>query len=242
MINRFSHEYRWLSNYYPSVICIDGITYATVEHAYHASKALDFSDKIRISRLISPIEARFLSYRIPIRPEWDDSLRLSTMENILRLKFIPGSKLSYRLINTYPIILTDNNIVDSFWSLMDDNTGENNLGKILMNIREDLRNNHSIDEVYTNLETNIVFKTISKVYPTSENSGYIEITGTLNSKTISLGLEIDKAAYQKLLEGLNIDLVSETKKFLKAELTYQLYKEVLNERPSAKLDIVKELS
>lgn len=39
MIKEFQGEYRWLSNFWPARVVLDGVEYPTVENAYQASKA-----------------------------------------------------------------------------------------------------------------------------------------------------------------------------------------------------------
>ena len=40
-IDKFKNEHEFLSNFYPSPITIEDITYPTVEHAFQAAKTLD---------------------------------------------------------------------------------------------------------------------------------------------------------------------------------------------------------
>lgn len=40
MISEFQGQYRFLSNFWPAVVQLDGIYYPTVEHAYQAAKTL----------------------------------------------------------------------------------------------------------------------------------------------------------------------------------------------------------
>jgi predicted NAD-dependent protein-ADP-ribosyltransferase YbiA (DUF1768 family) len=54
MIRPFKNEYGFLSNFYPSIIFYDNIKYPTVEHAFQASKTLDYNLKLKISKLLTP--------------------------------------------------------------------------------------------------------------------------------------------------------------------------------------------
>lgn len=38
MIREFNGDYRWLSNFSPCNVTIDGLTYPSVEHAYQSQK------------------------------------------------------------------------------------------------------------------------------------------------------------------------------------------------------------
>ena len=57
-IIRFNSEYVFLSNFYPSLITIDGIKYPTVEHAYQAAKTMDRREKLAIAAARSPGQAK----------------------------------------------------------------------------------------------------------------------------------------------------------------------------------------
>ena len=58
MISEFKNEYRWLSNFYPSVIEWDGIIYPTVEHAYQGLKTNNIEDRKHIASLDTPGKAK----------------------------------------------------------------------------------------------------------------------------------------------------------------------------------------
>ena len=44
-ISQFNKQYRWLSNFSPCVVELDGAVYSSVEHAYQAAKTLDRADR-----------------------------------------------------------------------------------------------------------------------------------------------------------------------------------------------------
>jgi ribA/ribD-fused uncharacterized protein len=132
---------RWLSNFHLSPVKIDGILYPSVEHAYMAQKCADpnWKNKCQDST-VPPAEIKKLSYGVSLIPGWDE-IRLSTMKKCLQSKF-SISPLKERLLETGDVLLQEGNTWgDKFWGI-DQVTGEgeNHLGKLLMEVREELRN------------------------------------------------------------------------------------------------------
>jgi ribA/ribD-fused uncharacterized protein len=82
---------------------------------------------------------RFGRRHIVVRPDWD-SIKLEVMRAILEIKFQhPG--LRQKLLDTGNAeLVEENNWGDTFWGT-DANTkkGQNHLGRIIMEIRKELR-------------------------------------------------------------------------------------------------------
>lgn len=136
MIKSFGGPYRFLSNFWPSPVVFDGHSYRTVEHAYQAAKTLDADIRERIRRAPSPAEARRLGKAIRIRDGWDD-MRIEVMRGLLQQKF-STDPLRTMLRRTGTQRLVEGNWWgDRFWGVCN-NVGENNLGKLLMEIRDGL--------------------------------------------------------------------------------------------------------
>lgn len=135
-IDRFEGEYEFLSNFYPSEIIHDGITYPTVEHAYQAAKTLDFGTRWRISQLTTPAQAKKAGRTVKIRPDWE-KVKIHIMRELLLQKFfLSDGELGYELQQTTPAELIEGNWWgDTFWGVCK-GRGENHLGKLLMEIRE----------------------------------------------------------------------------------------------------------
>ena len=136
-IDGFSGEFRWLSNFWPALVNLDGMTYPTVEHAYQAAKTTDEDARKLIRDAPSPGKAKRMGGRLAIRPDWGD-VKLRVMEDLLRQKFAPRSELAMKLSGTGNRPITeDNSWGDVFWGVSN-GTGENNLGKLIMRIRDEL--------------------------------------------------------------------------------------------------------
>lgn len=129
-------ETRFLSNFYPAVITYAGITYPTSEHAYQAAKTLDIDMRQQIANLKTPGQAKRAGQQVEKRADWETEKR-RIMKDILRLKFqIPD--LYYKLLGTDTLYLEETNTWnDTYWGVCR-GAGANNLGHILMEIREEI--------------------------------------------------------------------------------------------------------
>lgn len=147
-ILKFAGPYRFLSNFYPAMVELDGVEYATVEHAYQAAKTPILAARQVIREQSTPGKAKMVGrYMRSIRPDWDD-VKMRVMEDLLLNKFSP-------LIHPYLVrmlletgareLIEGNNWGDRFWGAEEalftkgNWIGDNNLGKLLMKIRRGLR-------------------------------------------------------------------------------------------------------
>lgn len=140
----FSGEYRYLSNFWICNIVlptrIGVITFASSEHAYQAFKAKSDEDFKRIAFAKSPGETKRLGRIIDMRDDWEE-IKLSVMTNIVQQKFKQNRDLMDLLLSTKGRKLVEGNTWgDTFWGESPIGTGRNELGKILMSIRDDIYN------------------------------------------------------------------------------------------------------
>lgn len=139
IIDRFTKEtgYEFLSNFHPSTVRFEGILYATVEHAYQASKTKDPKLRKIIASAPGPWEAKKLGKGLVLREDWSE-VRTNIMRGLIREKF-QNPFLGHRLLKTGEAKLVMNNKWnDRFWGICR-GAGENWLGKILMEVREELK-------------------------------------------------------------------------------------------------------
>ncbi len=153
MINSFTGRYRFLSNFYPVEIEHQGIKYPSVEHYYVAMKvtemqlidgvyytAADFRELI--SRIPNPADVKKVGQRIKVRKDWDEK-KLDFMTWAVKEKF-KDETLAEMLLSTGEQDLIEGNWWhDKFWGICTcpkcNNTGDNNLGNILMRIRDEIK-------------------------------------------------------------------------------------------------------
>ena len=139
MINSFKGNYAFLSNFYPCEINFDGDVYPSVEHAYQASKTTVYSERKNIRLAGGAGIAKQRGKSVTLRREWDDpTFRIETMRSFLQEKFSDPTLVKI-LLNTGDEELVEGNWWgDKFWGVCR-GKGENHLGKLLMEIRNDLR-------------------------------------------------------------------------------------------------------
>jgi len=131
MISGFRGKYRFLSNFYDWGGC------CTAEHHYQAAKATNERDADWVRNAKTPAEAKKRGRQIPVRSDWDE-VKLQVMEDVVREKFQDKILQGLLLETGDQELVEDNWWGDTFWGTCK-GTGENHLGKILMKIRKEIR-------------------------------------------------------------------------------------------------------
>lgn len=139
MIPEFKNKYRWLSNFYPVEITLDGIAYPSVEHAYMSSKSDDTSWKhfcSDVSNSAGTVKKR--SREIQLKPEWDN-LKLSIMKECINQKYAQEPFRSKLIATGNQHIQEGNWWGDQFWGVcLKSGQGSNHLGKLILSVRDTL--------------------------------------------------------------------------------------------------------
>lgn len=155
MINSFKGRWSFLSNFYPVEIEYEGIKYPSVEHYYVAMKIKN--DQQINGQYISYMDCRELISKIPadkagvvkrfgrtlkIRKDWDD-IKLSIMLWGVREKFKNDDLKEMLLSTDEEDLIEGNNWHDNFFGVCNcgpcSGKGLNNLGKILMQVRKEIK-------------------------------------------------------------------------------------------------------
>lgn len=138
MIDSFKGKYRFLSNFYPAPVEIDGKVYATNEHFFQAMKAVDDEAHEWVRTAPTAGAAKLRGRSIAIRPDWE-AVKLDVMWAGLWQKFAGHEDLGRLLLETGDQELVEGNTWgDRFFGVCG-GVGENHLGKMLMEIRSHLR-------------------------------------------------------------------------------------------------------
>jgi ribA/ribD-fused uncharacterized protein len=135
-ITSFKGEYRFLSNFYPCAVELDGVLYPTSENAFQAAKTL--GDRTPFLDC-TPGQSKKLGREVTLRHEWD-AIKLDVMHKLLLDKFTRHADLRAKLLATGAARLIEGNSWgDVFWGV-DDKTGagQNRLGRLLEQVRGDL--------------------------------------------------------------------------------------------------------
>lgn len=136
-IDSFIGQYRFLSNFYPSEVELDGLKYATVEHAYQASKTDNPTEREIVRSARTAGQAKKLGRSVTLVIGWD-ATKVATMRELLRQKF-SNKVLRVELLETGSAHLIEGNYWgDTFWGVSK-GRGENWLGRLLMDIRAEIQ-------------------------------------------------------------------------------------------------------
>ena len=141
VILKFDGDYRFLSNFFPVTVYLDGDAYHTVEHAYQAAKTTQCYQRGEIRLVDSPGAAKRMGQKVTLRSEWrDDRFKAHVMLGLLMQKF-KDPELQLRLLNTDGKLLVEGNTWgDRFWGVtLPDYNGINILGAYIMFIRHQLQ-------------------------------------------------------------------------------------------------------
>jgi ribA/ribD-fused uncharacterized protein len=146
IVDQFRGEHFFLSNFYPATVLLAGINFQTTEHAFQWFKTLDPTERELVRTATTPGRAKAMGGQVTQRADWD-SIRINVMYQINRAKFTQHPDLQAKLLMTGDSVLIEGNSWgDTFWGVCK-GKGENWLGKILMQIREELRNNTAVPVV-----------------------------------------------------------------------------------------------
>jgi len=128
------------SNFAPFGIAMDGAWWSTVEHYFQAQKFGDAGYRERIRKASSPKDAKALGRMrdVAIRSDWE-SARDDIMLKAVRQKFRTHKVLTELLLGTGEEALAEAAPGDYYWGIGADGSGENRLGRILEQVRAELR-------------------------------------------------------------------------------------------------------
>lgn len=137
-IKSFRGEYDFLSNFYEATLAYEGIAYENSEAAFQAQKCKNHQDKLQFATL-NPSAAKRLGRRVDLRDDWED-VKFDIMKGVVTAKFEQNEDLAERLLATGDAYLEEGNTWgDRTWGTVK-GVGKNYLGKILMGVRDTLRN------------------------------------------------------------------------------------------------------
>ena len=146
-ITSFRGPYRFLSNFYRMGLVLDGAFYPSAEHAFQAFKAATPESHAYIQGAPNPRESKARGRQCVLRPEWaDPSFRLAVMLRVLYAKF-DHHTLRQQLLATGDRVLVEGNTWgDRYWGQCPIGQGQNHLGRLLMQVRQDLRRREEVGD------------------------------------------------------------------------------------------------
>ena len=148
----------YMSNFHKSSLTVNNIKYNCVEQYFTVEKARCFRDVVTIDKIMKsekPSEMKFLTRNITgfNQSKWDE-IAATTMLTGLRAKFTQNSILKDKLIATKDLELAEASKNDRVWGIgmsVTDPTafdkknwqGKNQLGNLLMKVRDELQRNNN---------------------------------------------------------------------------------------------------
>lgn len=140
----YHSDQKWgeLANFSRHSIFVDNKIWPTVEHYYQAQKFVGtpYEEEIRV--LETPTIAKERAHELlKVHPALDWEMRKEdVMYKGLYAKFTQHPDLKLLLLSTGNLTLAEHTELDLYWADGLDGSGKNRLGRLLMKLREELRN------------------------------------------------------------------------------------------------------
>ncbi|MBO7423142.1 MAG: NADAR family protein [Oscillospiraceae bacterium] len=164
----FVGKWEFLSNMYLSSVIIGDMVFPSAENAFQAMKCKTRAEMAEF-QFITPYEAKKRGAKVELRSNWNE-IRDKVMKKVLEAKF-EDQELAIQLLETGDMYLCEKNWWnDEYWGkcwawkyedIYDDQgeyagvrkyrkwEGENRLGKLLCEVREEIRASHIYDPYLT---------------------------------------------------------------------------------------------
>ena len=134
----------FLSNFYENGVYYEGLWYRNAESAFQSAKCIDKTDRNKFKNLTGA-QAKALGKTIKLRSDWNE-IKVRVMYEVLCAKFESQEILRIWLLETgNQEIVEGNTWGDTFWGVCN-GKGQNQLGKLLMGIREEYKVNEGIKQ------------------------------------------------------------------------------------------------
>lgn len=135
--------YGCFSNFSLHSIQLQNKTWLTVEHYYQAQKFVGSPDQaviLQICQAETPDAAAALGRdpRRQLRADWEQ-VKVQVMHQAVLTKFLSYPDIQQILLATGDEVIVENSPRDSYWGCGADGKGQNQLGKILMSVRQQIR-------------------------------------------------------------------------------------------------------
>jgi ribA/ribD-fused uncharacterized protein len=137
---RVSDAYGEFSNFAAFPIRLRGKVWPTTEHYFQAQKFAGTDHEEAIRQTASPMIAARMgrTRKKPLRRDWE-AIKDDVMREAVRAKITQHAELSALLLATGDADLVEHTARDSYWGDGGDGSGMNVLGRILMEVRDELR-------------------------------------------------------------------------------------------------------
>ena len=141
----YGPEFYVFSNFSSFKLEWRGELWMTSEHAYHSEKFDDENIKEEIRNARSAHDSLKIAqkYKDKYRGGWDD-IKLKIMKKILQAKVEQHPYVKKKLLESGDKELVEDSWRDSYWGWGPNKDGENHLGKLWMEVRDELKGHSGI--------------------------------------------------------------------------------------------------
>ena len=160
-------ENGYLSNWFLSEFTVGGITFSSMEQYMMYEKAVLFKDQTTAEKILQTDDVAEIKALGRTVQNFDEKVWVKEREGIVYRgvseKFRQNPELAEKLERTGEEIIAECAVKDRIWgiglSIKDENRlsidkwrGQNLLGRILMRVREDIRNQNKVNQAFQNVE------------------------------------------------------------------------------------------
>jgi ribA/ribD-fused uncharacterized protein len=137
----YEHEFYVFSNFSSFMLEWKGELWMTSEHAYHSEKFLEENMKQHIRDSRSAHDAMKFAYanKDKYRKDWEE-IKLDVMKAILRAKVEQHPYVKKKLLESEGRQLIEDSWRDAYWGWGPNKDGQNQLGKLWMEVRREVLN------------------------------------------------------------------------------------------------------
>lgn len=142
VIGFYPREFYPLDNFSSFKVEWNGYLYSTLEEAFQSRLFLpnypEIADQIKKSH--SAHEAQKIMFENIDKVEYSNEEQVPIMEELLRLKIDQNPYVKKKLLQTEDYLIVEDSPKDAFWGWGPNRDGNNQLGKLWMKLRDELRN------------------------------------------------------------------------------------------------------
>ena len=143
VVGCYEREFYMFSNFSSFQVKWRGKLWLTSEHAYQAAHFFDTDSEL--ANQIQMMESAHLAFKtaksnsFKVVKNWEN-IKIGIMEDICRHKLQQHEYIQEKLLATLDYLIVEDSPVDSCWGWGPDRKGRNELGKVWMRLRDELRN------------------------------------------------------------------------------------------------------
>lgn len=150
---KVSDPYGCFSNFSLHPIQVEGLYWQTVEHYYQAQKFVGTENE-RLIQVIRDAQTPMAAAQIgrdrtlKLRFDWEQ-VKQQVMRQGVLTKFLTHSDIQEILLSSDEELIVEDSPTDYYWGCGQDKTGQNQLGKILMSVRQEIRQRRAKSQIFT---------------------------------------------------------------------------------------------